>query len=95
VNISPATRRLTQSAGTRAVDVSGDSAHPEVNCDRYATNWMTNTMINTKKTLDGRLLGFLPYQTGIAPAFCRDAIIVSFRPLVPQTPSQASAMQQH
>jgi hypothetical protein len=52
-------------------------------------------MINTKKTLDGRLLGFLPYQTGIAPAFCRDAIIVSFRPLVPQTPSQASAMQQH
>ena len=44
---------------------------------------------------DGRLLGFLPYRTGIAPAFRRDAIIVGPRPLVPQTPSQAAAMQQH
>lgn len=45
---------------------------------------------------DGRLLqGFLPYRTGIAPAFRRDAIIVAPRPLVPQTPSQAAAMQQH
>ncbi len=44
---------------------------------------------------DGRLSGFLPYRTGIAPAFRRDAIIVAPRPLVPQTPSQAAAMQQH
>ncbi|KAI0262080.1 enhancer of polycomb-like-domain-containing protein [Gloeopeniophorella convolvens] len=44
---------------------------------------------------DGRLLGFLPYRTGIAPAFRRDAIIVGPRPLVPQTASQAAAMQQH
>lgn len=44
---------------------------------------------------DGRLLGYLPYRTGITPAFRRDAIIVGPRPLVPQTPSQAAAMQQH
>jgi len=44
---------------------------------------------------DGRLLGFLPYRTGITPAFRRDAIIVGPRPLVPQTSSQAAAMQQH
>jgi enhancer of polycomb-like protein len=44
---------------------------------------------------DGRLLGFLPYRTGIAPAFRRNAIIVGPWPLVPQTPSQAVAMQQH
>jgi enhancer of polycomb-like protein len=44
---------------------------------------------------DGRLLGFLPYRTGIAPAVRRDAIIVGPRPLVPQTASQAAAMQQH
>ena len=44
---------------------------------------------------DSRLLGFLPYRTGIAPAFHRDTIIVGPRPLVPQTPSQATAMQQH
>ena len=44
---------------------------------------------------DGRLFGFLPYRTGIAPAFRRDAIIVGPRPHVPQTPSQATAAQQH
>jgi enhancer of polycomb-like protein len=44
---------------------------------------------------DGRLLGYLPYRTGITPAFRRDAIIVGPRPLVPQTPSQAAARQQH
>ncbi|KAF8496389.1 hypothetical protein F5888DRAFT_1833868 [Russula emetica] len=43
---------------------------------------------------DGRLFGFLPYRTGIAPAFCRDAIIVNPCPH-PQTPSQATAVQQH
>ncbi|KAF8495934.1 enhancer of polycomb-like-domain-containing protein [Russula emetica] len=43
---------------------------------------------------DGRLFGFLPYRTGIAPAFRRDAIIVGPRPH-PQTPSQATAAQQH
>jgi len=32
---------------------------------------------------------------GITPAFRRDAIIVGRRPLVPQTQSQAAAMQQH
>jgi hypothetical protein len=32
---------------------------------------------------DGRLFGFLPYRTGIAPAFRRDAIIVGPRPHVP------------
>ena len=44
---------------------------------------------------DGCLLGFLPYRTGIAPTFRCDAIIVGPHPLVPQTPSQAAAMQQH
>jgi enhancer of polycomb-like protein len=44
---------------------------------------------------DGRLFGFLPYRTGIAPAFRRDAIIVGPRPHVPQTPSQATVAQQH
>jgi enhancer of polycomb-like protein len=43
---------------------------------------------------DGRLFGFLPYRTGIAPAFRRDAIIVGPRPHVSQTPSQATAVQQ-
>ncbi|KAF8487810.1 hypothetical protein F5888DRAFT_1639717 [Russula emetica] len=38
--------------------------------------------------------GFLPYRMGIAPVFCRDAIIVGPRPH-PQTPSQATAAQQH
>lgn len=42
---------------------------------------------------DGRLFGFLPYRTGIAPAFRRDAIIVG--PRVSQTPSQATVAQQH
>ncbi|KAN0134191.1 hypothetical protein V8E53_007963 [Lactarius tabidus] len=46
-------------------------------------------------SLDGRLLGFLPYWKGITPAFRRNAIIVGPRPLVPQTPSQAAVMQQH
>ena len=54
----------------------------------------TDPMIYTPSS-DGRLLKFLPYRTGIAPAFRRDAIIVGPRPLVPQTPSQAVAMQQH
>jgi len=36
-------------------------------------------------SFDGRLLGFLPYWTGIAPAFRRDAIIVGPRPLDPLT----------
>ena len=44
---------------------------------------------------DGRLFGFLPYRTGIAPAFRRDAIIVGPRPHVPQAPAQATAAQQH
>jgi enhancer of polycomb-like protein len=44
---------------------------------------------------DGRLFRFLPYRTGIAPAFRRDAIIVRPRPHVPQTPSQATAAHQH
>ena len=43
---------------------------------------------------DGRLFGFLPYRTGIAPAFRRDAIIVGPRPHVSQTP-QTTAAQQH
>ncbi|KAF8500510.1 root hair defective 3 GTP-binding protein-domain-containing protein [Russula emetica] len=43
---------------------------------------------------DGRLFGFLPYRTGIAPTFCHDAIIIGPRPH-PQTPSQAMAVQQH
>ena len=43
---------------------------------------------------DGRLFGFLPYRTGIAPAFRRDAIIVGPRPHA-QTPSQPTATQQH
>ena len=54
----------------------------------------TDPMIYTPSS-DGRLLGFLLYRTGIAPTFRRDAIIVGLRPLVPQTPSQAAAMQQH
>jgi hypothetical protein len=44
---------------------------------------------------DGCLLGFLPYRTSIMPASHHDAIIVGPHPLVPQTPSQAAAMQQH
>jgi hypothetical protein len=45
---------------------------------------------------DGRPFGFLPYRTGIAPAFRRDAIIVGSRPHVPQqTHSQATAAHQH
>jgi enhancer of polycomb-like protein len=44
---------------------------------------------------DGRLFGFLPYRTGIAPAFRRDAIIVGPRPHVSQMPSRAMAAQQH
>ncbi|KAF8487696.1 hypothetical protein F5888DRAFT_1820572 [Russula emetica] len=43
---------------------------------------------------DGRLFGFLPYRTGIAPTFRHDAIIIGPRPH-PQTPSQATAVQQH
>ena len=43
---------------------------------------------------DGRLFGFLPYRTGIAPAFRRDAIIVGPRSHVPQTPSQATVTPQ-
>jgi hypothetical protein len=44
---------------------------------------------------DGRLFGFLPYRTGIAPAFRCDAIIIGPRPHVLQTASQATAVQQH
>jgi enhancer of polycomb-like protein len=44
---------------------------------------------------DGHLFGFLPYRTGIAPVFLRNAIIVGPCPHVPQTPSQATAVQQH
>ncbi|KAI9453934.1 enhancer of polycomb-like-domain-containing protein, partial [Russula earlei] len=58
------------------------------------TRLTTDPTIYTPSS-DGRLLGFLPYRTGITPAFRRDAIIVGPRPLVPQTPSQAAAMQQH
>ncbi|KAH8977282.1 hypothetical protein EDB86DRAFT_2838091 [Lactarius hatsudake] len=35
---------------------------------------------------DGRLLGFLPYWTGVASTFRRDTIIIVPRPLVPETP---------
>ncbi|KAF8502789.1 hypothetical protein F5888DRAFT_1800338 [Russula emetica] len=43
---------------------------------------------------DGRLFGFLTYRTGIAPTFRHDTIIIGPRPH-PQTPSQATAVQQH
>ncbi|KAF8496384.1 root hair defective 3 GTP-binding protein-domain-containing protein [Russula emetica] len=43
---------------------------------------------------NGRLFGFLPYRTGIAPMFRHDTIIIGPHPH-PQTPSQATAVQQH
>ena len=70
--------------------LKGMSLHEEDDQQRLTTDPTIYT-----PSSDGRLFGFLPYRTGIAPAFRRDAIIVGPRPHVPQTPSQASAAQQH
>lgn len=53
---------------------------------------LTPTTIYTLSS-NGRLLGFLPHRTGIAPVFHCDAIVVGPRPLVPQTPSHSSLEQ--
>ncbi|KAF8494917.1 hypothetical protein F5888DRAFT_1805235 [Russula emetica] len=63
--------------------VLGDEFHP-----KYLLKGMSlyqeddHQQLTTDPTIytpssDGRLFGFLPYRTGIAPAFHRDAIIVS------------------
>jgi enhancer of polycomb-like protein len=56
--------------------------------------WLTTDPTIYTLSSDGRLLGVLSYRTGITAAFRRDTIIVGPRPLIPQTPSQAAAMQQ-
>ena len=76
--------------GFAQVSAQGMSLYQEDDHQRLTTDPTIYT-----PSSDGRLLGFLLYRTGIAPAFRRDAIIVGLRPLVPQTPSQAAAMQQH
>jgi hypothetical protein len=66
------------------------SLYQEDNCQRLTTDPTIYT-----PSSDSLFLGFLPYQTGIAPAFHRNTIIIGPHPLVPQTPSQAAAMHQH
>ncbi|KAF8489872.1 hypothetical protein F5888DRAFT_1808461 [Russula emetica] len=66
--------------------VLGDEFHP-----KYLLKGMSlyqeddHQRLTTDPTIytpssDGRPFGFLPYRTGIAPAFCRDAIITSPAP---------------
>ncbi|KAN0129912.1 hypothetical protein V8E53_012238 [Lactarius tabidus] len=78
-----------------------DKFHPNI-CSRgclstrkTTINGLPPTPRSTHRHLTVVFWGFCPYRTGIAPAFRCDAIIVGPRPLVPQTPSQAAAMQQH
>jgi enhancer of polycomb-like protein len=68
----------------------GDTLYQEDDHQRLTTDPTIYT-----SSSDGCLFGFLPYRTGIAPAFCCDAIIIGPHPHGPQTPSQTMAAHQH